>query len=417
MTLSLRERLRAGLGTAEEWLSDRNADLAHGAAELEAQGHRLYGEGLRKGRQVVARTTSELREFAKGAIEQASSQPRGRPRAPQARSSRPDLRSTTSSPPRDRSQQILENARRITAEVGQKTQAALHDAAESEPARKIAGDAARLAGNAAGVVTGGVRMAHDVYDGAILFGRLLDVTEPYRKPPGEAAWDQVVGGAGAIVNAAKEAAANPAAAAGRAALKTGQLMRDTDPRFTPAAPTLAGEIHRNFHIGRRQGEVGMEVAPYAIGGGELKATAELGALSKASRVEKYLKQGFALREAAHLAQPYKGMGHHSILPRRTTLPEWLGGRPIPKEISDSSFNVLAPPGITRGDMYELHYNVDPHFKGARLPGRQGWSGKKLGLQRYEFPQQIWYGTPNSTRRAVAGVGIAGTVPFGDEDWP
>jgi hypothetical protein len=411
MTLSLRERLRAGLGTAEEWLGDRNADLARGAAELEAQGHRLYGEGLRKGRQVVAKTTSELREFAKDAL----GPPRGGPKA--ERSSQANVRPTVSGKPQDRAQQILDNARRITGEIGHRTRTALHQAAESEPAKKVAGDAARAAGNAAGVVTGGVHMAHDLYDGTIFLGRLLDVTEPWRKPAGEAAWDGVAGGAGAILNATKDAILDPSATVKKATQSVAQFNRETDPRFTPAAPTLAGEVRRNFGIGRRQGEVLMEVAPYLVGAGEVKATAELGALSKASLVEKYLKQGFTPRQAAYLAEPYKGMGHHSIAPRRATLPDWLGGGPIPKRISDSSFNVLAPPGMSRGDFYELHYKVDPHFKGTRLPGGGGWSGKKLGLQEYGDLERIWYGTPTATKRAVAGVGVAGTMPVGDEDQP
>ena len=134
---------------------------------------------------------------------------------------------------------------------------------------------------------------------------------------------------------------------------------------------------------------------------------------KGQSCEKLLSQGFSPADAAYLAEPYVGMGHHAILPRRTTLPDWLGGGPVPTSISDSTFNVLKPPGISRGDMYELHYKVDPQFKGARLQKGGGWSGKQLGLQEYEFPQRIWYGTPNATKRAAAGIGIAGTVPFGD----
>ena len=70
MTLALRDRLRAGMRSAGEWFRDREDDLAHGKAELEAKGHQLYGQAIRKGEDVVARTTSELREFAKGVRQQ-----------------------------------------------------------------------------------------------------------------------------------------------------------------------------------------------------------------------------------------------------------------------------------------------------------------------------------------------------------
>ena len=416
MAPSLRERLRAGLGSADEWRRDREADLARGAAELEARGHQLYGQAIRRGEQVVAGTTSELREFAKNVGQRASrAQPAQEHTSTRSQSPRAPAPSTR--PTRSWDQQILENARRITAEAPHKAQAALWRAAESEPVRKVAGDTARIAGNVSGVVTGGVHMAHDLYDGAVFGGRLLDVTEPFRKPAGEAAWDQVAGAASMLVDSTKEAINDPRAAAHGVAEKMRQLVRETDPRATPTAPTLSGEVRRNFDIGKHQGEIGTEVLPYLLGAGELKATAEIGALSKAKLVQKYLTQGFSPKDAAYLAEPYVGMGHHSILPRRAELPKWLGSGPIPRSISDSSFNVLKPPGISRGEMYELHYKVDPDFKGTGLRRGSSWSGKRLGLAEYEFPQRIWYGTPNATKRAVAGIGIAGTVPFGDEAQP
>jgi hypothetical protein len=109
------------------------------------------------------------------------------------------------------------------------------------------------------------------------------------------------------------------------------------------------------------------------------------------------------------------MGHHSVIRRSARLPGFLGGGPVPAAILDSPFNVLKPPGITKGDFYELHYAVDSKFKGARMAGRgkgSGWSGKRLGLPEYSLPQRIWYGTPNATKQAVATTGIVGTNPFG-----
>ena len=112
-------------------------------------------------------------------------------------------------------------------------------------------------------------------------------------------------------------------------------------------------------------------------------------------------------------KPYDGKGHHSLIPERARLPDFLGGGPLPRAILDSPFNVVKPPGMTQGDFYELHYGVDPKFYGTKV--RKGrWSGRDLGLQRYDLPERIWYGTPNATKQAIAGAGVAGTVPF--EDW-
>lgn len=410
MGIGLRDRLRAGLGTMEEWARDRATDLAQDEAELVARGHQAYGQTLRDGAQMVARTTSELREFAKRrGISQAPATRPSRPAPTQSRASRQD-----SAPRPTRDQQLLQSASRIVAEARRKTPAALRDAGGSELVRGMVGGPTRLVGNGAGLVTGAVHMGHDLVDGAVLGVRLLDPTDAFRKPLGEAAWDQVFDGIGAVAGGVKEAVTDPRRAAHDAAEAGRKLNREINPMATPMAPTVSGEINRSFQIGRRQGEVAMEVFPYLVGAGELKATAELGAMSKASRIAKYRNQGFSAAQARRLAKPYDGQGHHSILPQRATLPDWLGGGPIPKSILDSPFNVLKPPGMTQGDFYELHYKVDPEAKGFRLRGG-GWSGKKVGLAKYGLPQRIWQGTPNATKRAIAGGGIAGTIPFGESE--
>ena len=68
--------------------------------------------------------------------------------------------------------------------------------------------------------------------------------------------------------------------------------------------------------------------------------------------------------------------------------------------------------MTQGDFYELHYKVDPKVRGFRLRAG-GWSGSKLGLEKYDLPQRIWYGTPTATKRTIAASGIAGIVPPSD----
>ncbi|WP_293904038.1 hypothetical protein [Phenylobacterium sp.] len=413
MGIGLKDRLRAGLGSMEEWSRDRQADLAHGVAELEARSHQFYRQAIRDGQDTLAQTTSELREFAKQqSISQTrAARPSQLPAAHSGTSQSPHLQMKDSRPTGD----LLESSRRAIGDIQRKAQTALQRAGDSGPVRILAGDAAYTAGDAAGLVTGTVHMGHELLDGAVLAGRVFDPTDAFRHPVGEAGWDRLFGGIGAMASSAKEAVTDPGAAIQRLSEAGGRLRRETDPSATPTAPTLSGEVSRNFGLGRREGEVTMEVLPYLAGAGELKATAELGAMSKFSRIAKYTKQGFSPVEAEYLAQPYKGMGHHSLLPRRKGLPDWLGGGPVPQWISDSAFNVLKPPGISRGDMYELHYKVDPHFRRAGLSEGGNWVGSRLGLKEYGPLQQRWHGTPNATRRAIAGGGIAGAIPFGDEE--
>jgi hypothetical protein len=169
-------------------------------------------------------------------------------------------------------------------------------------------------------------------------------------------------------------------------------------------------LRRNFDIGRNQGELAVEIAPYVVGAGELKVATGLGAATKASRVARYIDQGFSEAKAAHLADPYIGRGHHAILPQRARLPLLLGGGPYPRFILESPFNVLKPTGISRGDFYTLHSQVDPSFYGTGFPrrlGRGGWSAKRLGIEKYRAPQRIYYGTPGATKAVVGGTAIAG----------
>ncbi len=407
MSMGLRDRLRAGLGTMEEWRRDRLADLANGATELEAQGHQLYGESIRKGQDFLARTTSELRELAKAHGVSPTGHERSTATRPAATQS-----SIAKGPTRD--QQIFAAADRIMAEAQRNARATLKREGESRIARSVAGHAAGLAGNAVGAATEAVDMGRTLVDGAVFGARLLDPTESFRKPRGEAAWDELFGGLGAFGSDAVGALMDPRGATRNLLQKGDNLLRDTVPLATPQASTLSGEITRRFEIGKRQGELLAGAVPYAIGVGELKTIAGLGAMSKARLLEKYKDQGFTRRDANRLAKPYDGMGHHSILPARARFPEWLGGAPVPKAILDSPFNVVKPPHISQGEFYELHAGLDRHWKGTKVR-KDSWSAKKLGLQRYDLAGRIWHGTPNATRQAIAGAGIAGTFQSGDPE--
>lgn len=396
MAPSLRDRVRAGMGSMTEWLGDREEDITRAKAEVEANARRFYGEARHGVRQVLTQTAPS-RPGAKA----APSPPSGR----------------RSSSPLSRGDQVLANARRLTDQIQQRAQSAVRQAAQSEPVRKAAGDAGLIAGNATGLVTGGLNLAKDATEGAIFVARLLDPYDSMRHPLGDGAANQVLHAVGNVAKQGKAMIEDPEGAKRRAVGAVHQAQRDLDPRATPASPTLAGEVRRNFTVGKNQGELLVEGAGWALGTSELKAAAKIRGLSRADLVAKYVNQGFSPADAAYLAEPYKGMGHHSAIPRRATLPKWMGGGPVPKSVLDSPFNVLAPPGISRGDMYELHYKVDPNFTNAPLKRGGRWVGSKLGLEEYERPLRIWYGTPTATKRGLAGAGMVGPAPFSNDQEP
>lgn len=367
MGLGLRERLRTGVGSMEEWLADRETDISD-------------------------RLPDKAQDVGSGQSTRAASPPRPAPAG------------------KSRAQQFLDNADRLVAKGEPGVRALV---------QRQVGNAGLIAGNVVGVIDGVKDTAAGLRDAGGFALRLLNPADAFTHERGEAAWDELFGGLHDVGTGAvalgTQLVEDPKTALHDAGEAVRRKRRELDPRATSVAPTLEGEFRRNLGIGRNQGKLLVELAPYAVGGGEVRGALALAATTKASRVAKYIDQGFTRRKANYLAQPYKGMGHHSIIPRRAKLPDFLGGGPVPKVILDSPFNVLAPPGITRGDFYELHYGVDSDFTGARLRGAPrggGWSGKRLGLGRYSLPERIWRGTPNATRQAIATTGTVGTNPFG-----
>ncbi|CAN5888737.1 hypothetical protein BH11PSE1_BH11PSE1_18690 [soil metagenome] len=274
-------------------------------------------------------------------------------------------------------------------------------------ARAVGGDWARKAGNAVGVVRGGVHAVEGIADSSAFLYHLA--TDGFMKPPGQRASDQLMKGGKALGDYAKAAIADPQVVV-RDLHRAGERMQaELDPSATPPASTLPAELRRNFEIGKNQGELTFDVGSAAIGGPLAKAAGKLGSISKTSSVEKYLAQGFSPEVAAHLAKPYKGKGHHFV-PRRRGLPE---------AYSESEFNVLKPEGMTQGDFYELHYKVDPRFNHARLPrglDMKSWQGKALGLKKYGLPERIWHGSPAPLKARVGGVGgSTGGLLYSDPD--
>lgn len=183
-------------------------------------------------------------------------------------------------------------------------------------------------------------------------------------------------------------------------------------------PGRRGCGRRGYEIGKNQGELAFDVGSTLYGGAVLKELAGVGYLSKEAQVAKRLKQGFNPSQAAYLAEPYEGMGHHYVA-RSSKFPEKVGPLPLPKAIVgqklpkwfiESPFNVLEPRNISRGDFYELHYEVDPQFHYANLRNYKrtgGWSGDDLGLEKYQGLDRVWYGAPAPLKTAVGG-GAVGT---------
>jgi hypothetical protein len=257
----------------------------------------------------------------------------------------------------------------------------------------------------------------DTVDGAVFGARLLNGFDPDQQ---DAAWDDVSRVAGAGVGFARDAVSDPASAVAR--VKGGlegwaeDLSVKTDPEATPVADTFRGEVDRQFGIGLNQGGLLFDAATLPGGGAAIKGLSRMGkAARELKTVDHYVARGVSPSIAAYFVEPYTGMGHH-YLPRRTRLPDILGGGPIPPVISESPFFLLKPEGIQRGDMYELHYRVDPHYRGGNVPRRvgnvKGWSGRKLGWEKEDALGRLWYGAPDPLKATVGGALGTGLVGFG-----
>jgi hypothetical protein len=99
---SLQDRLRAELDEKKRWYDARVAHLAHKAHELEAIGRKVYGDGIRTGRDVIARTPQELQAVARAVIksQQRAAAPAAKnPPTVRARPA-PQRNPTKASPPR-----------------------------------------------------------------------------------------------------------------------------------------------------------------------------------------------------------------------------------------------------------------------------------------------------------------------------
>lgn len=283
---------------------------------------------------------------------------------------------------------------------------------ENHLARQLGGEFALTAGNLVGIGRGAVHAAEGVAAGANLGLRLaLHPLDRLTSPPGQRATDQVAAVTGAALNYAKNGFSNPQDVARDLKRAAHRARIDLDPRATPVADTFAGELRRNFYIGKNQGETLFNVGSLAVGGPYAKAVGRFVDAKAAATPAKYIAQGYSERAANYLAEPYpaKGKGHHFV-PQDRGLPKWY---------SDGEFNVLRPPGISRGDFYELHSKVDRRYGGAKLPkkfGGEHWTAAKSGIQTYGPLGRLVHGSPGPLKARVGGLAASvGEAAYNFED--
>lgn len=382
---------RAGvLDDIGDWMARRNADVHHFARDAEATGRKAWVQATRTGENLAAMRSSDL------AVLGAKMLKGGGPPSHARTQARPQTK---------------------------------NPAAESAPENsglpdyvgKIAvGMVARPTGAVVGAARGVKHMAEDLVESVNFASRLLDPLDAQYSPRGEAAWDQVANAGGRTFEYVKNGVSNPGAVVGDVDHALHNLRGKINPSATPMADSMGGEFRRNYEIGKNQGEFAVDVGATVRSGGAVKRLAGVGALSKDALMAKFLEQGFNPAQASYLAEPYMGMGHHYV-PRSFRIREAAKGPPLPKAIigwrlpqavSDSAFNVLKPRGISRGNFYELHYKVDRSFGGTRLPAKEGggtWSGKDLGLKKYNKAGRVWHGSPGPLKAAVGGGAAAGSA--------
>ncbi len=372
-----------------EFMDRQKRRAARFGREAEAAAHEAYGKAIRAGQDLKLGSPGDVMRHGVQLLQDAE----GR---------------------------VAKTVLRTVKEADARMGGTMRRVAENPVVRPVAIKAAREAGNVAGVVRGGVHSVQGLVDGAMFASRLANPLDGLTSAPGQSAREQLARGAANAgqmgADYVQKGVADPRIVVTDVTETAKRWRREQDPSATPAAPTFGGELRRNFDIGQNQGELAFDVGSLVVGGPAAKMLKGLPRLSNVGNVDRYLTQGFSAKAATHLAKPYPGsnMGSHFI-PRRTRLPDFLGGGPLPKSYSDGVFNVLKPEGISRGDFYELHYEVDPRFHGTGVRG-EGWSGKGLGLKRYGPAGRVWHGSPPPLKARISGLGAgAGTIMYGPQN--
>jgi hypothetical protein len=271
----------------------------------------------------------------------------------------------------------------------------------SDVAKGVAGEMARQAAIVPGMARSVLHTAEDLKDTAVFAGRLMDSEDGRKRPNGISAREEVADGARALAGYARSRVAHPEMAVGDIKEGWHRFRLKNDPTATPQADTFLGEVVRKGTIGLNQGETAGDIGQLIFGGAELKPLSRIGRFSREAQEAKFLARGLPADVAREMAEPYNGMGHH-YLPRRTRLPAILGGGPIPSVLSESPFFLLRPRGLSKGEFHQLHFQVDPHFYGGKLPGDVRWSGNKLGWAKRGPVGRVWYGMPKPLKAPIVG---------------
>jgi hypothetical protein len=378
-----------------EWMTRRNAQVAR-RSPAERPGRQAWANSIRTGQNVNASQPDQLRTLGMQALS--------------GQSTRTNLsHGYNPNEPRD------DHGRWTTGGVASSQHQNWLD--RSPEARAAVGKATRAAGLAPGAARGAWHTVEDVGHGLDFLSRLMDWDDAESSPRGDAAWDKVFRAGKGVLDYTTNAISNPKVVANDVGTGLRRFQVKIDPTASPPASTLAGEAARNFNIGLNRGETAFDAASLLYGGAEAKGLAELGRASEGAPAAKYLARGYPKGLSDYFATPYTGEGHHS-LPKRTELPAWLGGGPVPPAISNSPLFLLKPPNMSTGDFVERHFQVDPHYYGGKIPKEFGggrWSGKKLGWQKHDRLGRLWYGSP-APLKAVAGAGVVGAGAAVDQVW-
>ncbi len=271
----------------------------------------------------------------------------------------------------------------------------------SLPARELAGPVGLLSGVPIGAVRGAGNAARGLWDGAGFAVRLADPTDGLREPPGQSAQAQALRAGQGILAYAVDRAQHPEKLGDDARNTFHKWRADLDPTATPAADTASAELGRTFKVGMNDGELLFNVASVPFGGEAADATRVFGAAPKMVDMAKVSPE-----LASYWAEPYLRPGHHALGQR--FYKEHVGRFPVLKAVGDSPLNTIR--GKTNGEMANLHFGVDDHFYGGRLPdraGAPGWSGRKLGMQRYGPLARFWFGTPRAVKTILGGADAGG----------
>ena len=401
---------RGGLGeTMGEFLRARHRDLKHFGHDAEAAAREAYRRAIRDGEDLVLKTSGDVMRYGAGLLG-------AKKRPAQIRAAVPvPMRKVASAAP------VHPPA---AARTGSPPSPQWWD---SNPVVRGVGAIDALAlGIRAGVLRGGRHSAEGLVDGSVFLGRLINPWDKDLNKGVPTAREQLVDAGRGAADYVRKGIADPQRVVDDAKAKARQMRVDLDPTATPSEATLGAELRRNFNVGMNEGEFAFDVGSTLYGGPLAKSVREVGLLSKMATYEKSIAQGMHPKLAEYLSEPYDGIGHHAALAQRFKLPAVLGGGALPPKIMNSEFNVLSPPGITRGEMLERHFRVDPKYFGGKLPAEingkgkgSGWSGRRLGLKKYALPGRIWHGLPAPLKARVGGLGAAAggmmyAAPRGEE---